>query len=433
MFIASMLCPNVARITRRSGAGNRSVASLCTSGSKASRRCSSRDPLTNGAPLNLIARTPTGADKADYIVGPSWHEGSQAMARLDDWKVEVPLLADPPQSLRGRRPANAPRHTSVPDHVATGEFLETPIFQFGHGGNHDLLRRRYIVRITKLGYSGVLVDGIRSQRQAWGCRRLGMGQDLASDYALLLGLDENWKVEDVTPDMVGKKARIRVGFRGGKVICPCCAKSAPRVEFLPERTWRHLDTMQFETELRALVPRANCGERGVMTGVVPWAGKHSPFTWLFEVFAVQVPESEANVKTATEVLGFGWDAAHRMMERTVERGLAEREVTKLRRAGIDEKSFLGGRTTSRHFAICMACGSLRSCAGALRHFPRKCAGRSKRWPSKCGQPSSTPPGECCRKPKFLGPIPRLQAHGRCRRCSYGGTITRRGPRAVAAA
>src|SRR5690606_10714168 len=72
-------------------------------------------------------------------------------------------------------------------------------------------------------------------------------------------------------------------------------------------------------------------------------GKHSPFTWMFEACAVQVLESAANVKAAAKVLGIGWDAAHRIMERAVERGLAKRNLSEIRRAGIDEKSFLRGQ------------------------------------------------------------------------------------------
>lgn len=172
---------------------------------------------------------------------------------------------------------------------------------------------------------------------------MGMGQDLSSHYALLLGLNDDWTVEEVALDMQNMKVRIRVGFRGGSVTCPCCGHSTSRADFAPERTWRHLDTMQFETELRARVPRADCGECGVKTCEVPWAGKQSPFTWFFEAFAVQVLESAANVKAAAKVLGIGWDAAHRIMDRAVARGLAKRDVSKIRRTGIDEKSFLRGQ------------------------------------------------------------------------------------------
>lgn len=105
-----------------------------------------------------------------------------------------------------------------------------------------------------------------------------MGQDLTSHYALLLDLSGDWKVEEVALDMENKKVRIRVGFLGKGLACPCCGEAAPRADLAPERRWRHLNSMQFETELRARVPRTNCGECGVKTCDVPWSGKHSPFS-----------------------------------------------------------------------------------------------------------------------------------------------------------
>lgn len=170
-----------------------------------------------------------------------------------------------------------------------------------------------------------------------------MEHKLATHYALLLGLNEDWKVEDVDLDMSETKVRIRVGFCGTKLKCPCCGELTRREDFAPERTWRHLDTMQFVTELRARVPRANCATCGVKTCEVPWAGKHSPYTWLFEAFALQVIEAAANLSAATAVLRIGWDGAHRIMKRGVERGIEKRDLTGVRRSGIDEKSFLRGQ------------------------------------------------------------------------------------------
>jgi transposase len=66
----------------------------------------------------------------------------------------------------------------------------------------------------------------------------------------------------------------------------------------PQRAWRHLDTMQFETVLQARVPRVHCPQHGVKNVEVPWAGKHSPFTWLFEAFALRVLEASTTVKAA---------------------------------------------------------------------------------------------------------------------------------------
>ncbi|WP_434092575.1 transposase family protein [Roseiconus lacunae] len=39
---------------------------------------------------------------------------------------------------------------------------------------------------------------------------------------------------------------IRLAFVGGSVCCPECNKQCARHDTAPERTWRHLDTMQFK-------------------------------------------------------------------------------------------------------------------------------------------------------------------------------------------
>ena len=111
-----------------------------------------------------------------------------------------------------------------------------------------------------------------------------------------------------------------------------------------ERTWRHLDTMQFETLIRARTPRADCPEHGVKTMRVPWAEPGGRFTLLFERFAIQVLLASATISQACGLLGIGWDAAQEIMRRAVARGLERRELEDLRHLGMDEKSFLRGQS-----------------------------------------------------------------------------------------
>ncbi|MCD0462009.1 ISL3 family transposase, partial [Roseiconus lacunae] len=136
---------------------------------------------------------------------------------------------------------------------------------------------------------------------------------------------------------------IRLTFVGGSVCCPECNKQCARHDTAPERTWRHLDTMQFKTEIRAAVPRSKCAECGVKTIAVPWAGKHSRFTWMFEAVAIKVLQAAANVKRAAELLGLSWEAMHSIIERAVDRGLARRDLEDIHHVGIDEKSFGKGQ------------------------------------------------------------------------------------------
>ncbi|TVS14273.1 MAG: transposase family protein [Planctomycetaceae bacterium] len=57
-------------------------------------------------------------------------------------------------------------------------------------------------------------------------------------------------------------------------LCGCA-------DHAPARSWRHLDTMQFETVLRTRVPRCRCPQCGVKTISVPWASKSSRFKLMF--------------------------------------------------------------------------------------------------------------------------------------------------------
>ncbi len=167
---------------------------------------------------------------------------------------------------------------------------------------------------------------------------------LTEHYSLLLGLDAAWEVSDVSLSLEESRVEILVTHVGGRVTCPECDGRCTIADHAPERTWRHLDTMQFETRLRTRVPRADCKSCGVKTTSVPWAGKHSRFTLMFEALAIHVIQACGNVKAAAGLLGLDWDSVHRIMKRAVERGLEHREVESLQYVGIDEKSFRRGHS-----------------------------------------------------------------------------------------
>lgn len=166
---------------------------------------------------------------------------------------------------------------------------------------------------------------------------------LTEHYRLLLGLDAAWEVSDVSLSLEEKRVKIVVTHAGGRVACPECGAECSIADHAPERSWRHLDTMQFETLLYARVPRVDCRVCGVKTATVPWAGKHSRFTLLFEAMAIEVISACGNVKAAAGLLGLSWDSVHRIMKRAVERGLERRELESLPYVGIDEKSFGRGQ------------------------------------------------------------------------------------------
>ena len=71
---------------------------------------------------------------------------------------------------------------------------------------------------------------------------------------------------------------------------------------------------------------------------MPWAGKRSRFTLLYERFAIEVLLACRSVRAAAELMGLSWDELQTIMERAVKRGLEGRELAGLRHVGMDEKS-----------------------------------------------------------------------------------------------
>ena len=179
-------------------------------------------------------------------------------------------------------------------------------------------------------------------RQAFG---MSMDNELQKHYALLLGIGSPWEVKTVELKLAEKKVEIELSWQWGSAAqCPECGCECSIHDSAPERTWRHLDTMQFVTLLRARTPRANCPEHGIKTMTVPWAAPQGRFTLHFERFAVEVLLACASVKQACELLGIGWESAHEMMKRAVERGLERRPLDQLKHLGMDEKSFKRGQS-----------------------------------------------------------------------------------------
>jgi len=174
---------------------------------------------------------------------------------------------------------------------------------------------------------------------------MSLDHELQKHYALLLGIGSPWEVKTVELKLQEKKVEIELSWQWGAAAkCPECGRACSIHDCAPERTWRHLDTMQFTTLIRARSPRADCPEHGVKTMQVPWAAPQGRFTLLFERFAVEVLLASASVSQGCQLLGIGWDTAQEIMRRAVARGLERRQLEGLKYLGMDEKSFKRGQS-----------------------------------------------------------------------------------------
>lgn len=161
-------------------------------------------------------------------------------------------------------------------------------------------------------------------------------------YRTLLGVESPWEVTDVTMDVAAETITVRVELRpGAHLPCPACGREDCSVLDRRERRWRHLDTCQFKTFLVAPLPRTQCPACGVKTVAPPWAQGYSRFTMLFERFAIDTL-LETSISGACKLLRITWDEAAGIIDRAVARGLARRDLSKLRRIGIDEKQVFHG-------------------------------------------------------------------------------------------
>ncbi|WP_419586136.1 transposase family protein [Thiolapillus sp.] len=78
---------------------------------------------------------------------------------------------------------------------------------------------------------------------------MGATMELEEHYSQLLGIDSPWEIYDVELKVEASRLDIWIEYMEDKGACPECGATCPRYDTRKERTWRHLDTMQFSTHL----------------------------------------------------------------------------------------------------------------------------------------------------------------------------------------
>jgi transposase len=160
-------------------------------------------------------------------------------------------------------------------------------------------------------------------------------------YRQILGIESPWFVERVELKLETGEIHVYVNHQETDWPCAECGRPCRLYDHQGERRWRHLDTCQYRTILRAAVPRSDCSEHGARVVKLPWAEPGSRFTALFERLAIDWLKV-ASQKAVGENLGLSWDEIHRIMERAVARGLQRRQAETVKHIGVDEKAFRKG-------------------------------------------------------------------------------------------
>jgi len=159
-------------------------------------------------------------------------------------------------------------------------------------------------------------------------------------FRAALGLEEPWYVKEVSMDVANKRVEVKVAVKERTKWAQDGV--ALKIRGYEERTWRHLDTMQFETLIRARVPRVEREDGSTEVVSVPWADRYSRLSRAMETIVIEVLKSTANVQEAARLLGMSWGTVDGVMKRAVERGLSRRQSETIRYLGMDEKSIGSG-------------------------------------------------------------------------------------------
>ncbi|CAN5819682.1 ISL3 family transposase [soil metagenome] len=161
-------------------------------------------------------------------------------------------------------------------------------------------------------------------------------------YRQILGIEAPWKIVSVELNMEAKRVVIRAEVERKTKWGHPQTKCPASLHKWTERSWRHLDTCQFETFITANVPSVKHEDGSIEEIAVPWAGRYKRVTKLLAQAVIMWLEACGNVAKVASIMKLDWQTVNNIMRAAVERGLLRREDELIEHVGIDEKSFRRG-------------------------------------------------------------------------------------------
>lgn len=167
-------------------------------------------------------------------------------------------------------------------------------------------------------------------------------------FEMALGVGNGWRVVKSEMDVEGRQLRLWLDFAAGsQFACPRCGQWCG-VHDTAEKSWRHLNFWQHQTELHARCPRVKCEEHGVLQAEVPWARAGSGFTLMMEAMIVLMCQQMPVAEVARH-LGVHDTQLWRVLTYHVERTQAGRDWSGVKRLLVDETSAKRGHRYVTNF------------------------------------------------------------------------------------
>jgi hypothetical protein len=115
-------------------------------------------------------------------------------------------------------------------------------------------------------------------------------------FETILGLQGAWHIARVELSTTEQRVDLWVEHAATQWPCPDCGTLLAGFDHAEERTWRHLDTCQFQTHRHAAIPRVQCPTHRVRQVRVPWAEPRSRFTLLMERLIIDLIQQCSTVR-----------------------------------------------------------------------------------------------------------------------------------------
>ena len=162
-------------------------------------------------------------------------------------------------------------------------------------------------------------------------------EDTIDFFAGVLGIRSPWEVSGVVRDEAQRRIMVEIVFERSSV-----GDLGGHIHGYVNREWRHLDTCQYQTFLRARVPRVKQPDGTTTEVEVPWAERFSRVTKMQEAHVIETLQIATSHSAAAKHLGMSRGQLDRIMKRAVSRGLAHRKRVGIPHVGIDEKAMRRG-------------------------------------------------------------------------------------------
>ena len=164
-------------------------------------------------------------------------------------------------------------------------------------------------------------------------------------YEAMLGIKGSWYIKSVILSEEIKQVTVEVALRKGLAWADPTDKTArAHINGWTERQWRHLDTCQYKTIIKAKVPQLKYSDGTVKELPVPWADRYARVSLSMEAFVVELLQACPNIKSVCKLTSLSWKTVDTIMKKAVERGLSRRAAEPIKFLGLDEKSIEKGHS-----------------------------------------------------------------------------------------